>query len=206
MNTRRLASNRLASHRQSLLSSSSRSEATLGTFLMGQPPGRREMLRLIVAVDTVIPSSSSKASQCSSRVRSGLLRRWPANHSSSIPPLMAGGLGMGLGSTLPVSRRLFSQRLIEGKETPKILATSALGIPRSTASNTFTLRSFEYALISRSFTEDQVSRKPLSELAVPIHEKSRGAGLERSCRVIDRETFAPGFRGVSTWLQFRMPV
>jgi hypothetical protein len=52
-----------------------------------------------------------------------------------------------MASTCPVSLRLFSQRLIEGKEIPKICATSALGIPRSTASNTFTLRSFEYALM-----------------------------------------------------------
>ena len=74
---------------------------------------------------------------------------------------MAGGPGMGLGSTLPVSRRLFSQRLIEGKEIPKILATSSRGVPRSTASNTFTLRSFEYALTRSSFAEDQLSRKPL---------------------------------------------
>jgi hypothetical protein len=120
------------------------------------------MLRLIVAVDTLTPRSSSKASQCSSSVRSGLLRRWPGNHSWSIAPLVAGGPGMGLGSTSPVSLRLFSQRLIEGKEIPKILATSALGIPRSTASNTFSLRSFEYALMRNSFAEDQLSRKPLS--------------------------------------------
>jgi hypothetical protein len=39
--------------------------------------------------------------------------------------------------------------------------TSALGIPRSTASSTFTLRSFEYALMQESFAEDQVSCKPL---------------------------------------------
>jgi hypothetical protein len=149
--------------------------------LMGQPPGRREMLRLIVAVDTVIPSSSSKASQCSSRVRSGLLRRWPANHSSSIPPLMAGGPGMGLGSTLPVSRRLFSQRLIEGKETPKILATSALGIPRSTASNTFTLRSFEYALISRSSSITQAAVRVSS-----THSREVSRGWPRAILSRDR--------------------
>ncbi len=119
------------------------------------------MLRLIVAVDTFTPNSSSKASRCSSRVRSGLLRRWPGNHSFSIAPLMAGGPDGVLAPTCPVSLRLFSQRLIEGSEIPKILATSALGIPRSTASNTLTLRSSEYALMLNSFAEDQVSRKPL---------------------------------------------
>jgi hypothetical protein len=50
---------------------------------------------------------------------------------------------MDLGSTLPVSRRLFSQRLIEGKEISKIVATSWRGIARSIASTTFSLRSFE---------------------------------------------------------------
>jgi len=37
--------------------------------------------------------------------------------------------------------------LIEGKEIPKTLATSSRGIPRSRASNTFSLRSSEYALM-----------------------------------------------------------
>jgi hypothetical protein len=81
----------------------------------------------------------------------------------SIAPLMAGGPGGALASTSPVCLRLLSQRLIEGKEILKILATSALGIPRSTASNTFTLRSFEYALMQHSFTEGQVSCNPLLE-------------------------------------------
>jgi hypothetical protein len=43
-----------------------------------------------------------------------------------------------------------------------------------------------------------------SELAVPTHEKARGASLERSCCVVDRETFAPGSWGGKTWLQFRI--
>ena len=37
--------------------------------------------------------------------------------------------------------------MIEGKEIPKTLATSSRGIPRSRASNTFSLRSSEYALM-----------------------------------------------------------
>ena len=69
---------------------------------------------------------------------------------------------MGLGSTPPLSLRRLSQRLIEGEDTPKILATSFLGIPRSTAANTLSLRSFEYALMRNSFVEDQPSSKPLS--------------------------------------------
>ena len=55
-------------------SSSRRALGLLGIFLSGQPSlARREMLRLVVAVDTLTPSSSSNASQCSSGVRSGLL-------------------------------------------------------------------------------------------------------------------------------------
>ena len=68
---------------------------------------------------------------------------------------------MGLGSTSPLSLRLLNQRLIEGMEIPKICATSLRGIPRSTASNTFSLRSFEYAFMLGSFHEDQTSRNPL---------------------------------------------
>ena len=49
--------------------------------------------------------------QCSSRVRSELARRWPGNHSLSILPLMAGGVGGDSAPTRPVSLslRLFSQ-------------------------------------------------------------------------------------------------
>jgi hypothetical protein len=68
---------------------------------------------------------------------------------------------MGEGSTSPVSLRRLSQRLIEGTEIPNISATSLRGIPRSRASNTSSLRSFEYAFIPGSFYEDQSSRNPL---------------------------------------------
>jgi hypothetical protein len=33
-------------------------------------------------------------------------------------------------------------------DTPKVFAASALGIPRSTAASTFSLRSFEYAFMA----------------------------------------------------------
>jgi hypothetical protein len=119
------------------------------------------MLRLMVAVETLTPEASSNASQCSSSVRSGSLSSWPGNHPSSRAPFLAGGPGMGEGSTSPVSLRRLSQRLIEGTEIPKIRATFFRGIPRSTASNTLSLRSFEYALMLGSFHEDQSSRNPL---------------------------------------------
>src|SRR5215213_6989493 len=49
-----------------------------GLFLSGQPPPseRPEIARLTVAVETFTLKASSNASQCSSRVRSGLARRW----------------------------------------------------------------------------------------------------------------------------------
>jgi len=121
------------------------------------------MLRLVVAVETLTPKASSNASQCSSRVRSGLLLSWLGNHPSNRAPFLAGGPGIAEGSTSPVSLLSLSQRLIEGREIPKICATSFRGIPRSTASNTLSLRSFEYALMFGSFHEDQYSRNPLSE-------------------------------------------
>ena len=122
------------------------------------------MLRLVVAVETLTPKASSNASQCSSRVRSGLLLSWLGNHPSNRAPFLAGGPGIAEGSTSPVSLLSLSQRLIEGREIPKICATSFRGIPRSTASNTLSLRSFEYALMFGSFHEDQYSRNPLLEV------------------------------------------
>ena len=68
---------------------------------------------------------------------------------------------MGLGATSPTSLRRLSQRLIEGREIPKTRATSLRSMPRSTASNTFSLRSFEYGFMPGSFHEDQPSRNPL---------------------------------------------
>ena len=120
------------------------------TFLIGQgPPGRRSMARLTVEAETTTPVSSSKASRCSSRVRSLFSCSWEGNHSSSAAPLRRGRPGIGLGSTSPVSRRLLSQRLMVGTDTEKVLATSSLGTPRSTAASTLSLRSLEYGFMFR---------------------------------------------------------
>src|SRR5829696_2571286 len=100
-----------------------------------------------VEVETVCPNSSSKASQCSSRVRSSLASSCFGSHSLSIVPLLGGLPGIGLGSTSPVSRRLFSQRFMVGIDTEKVFATSSLGVPASTAASTLNLRSFEYGFI-----------------------------------------------------------
>src|SRR5215210_2513234 len=135
-------------------------------FLSGQPPpsGSPEILRLIVALETFTPRASSKASQCSSSVRSGSFRSWVGSHLSSMAPFLAGGPGMGLASTTPLSLRRLSQRLIEGTEIPKTRATSFRGIPPSTASSALSLRSFEYAFMPGSLRQDQPSRNSLSDV------------------------------------------
>jgi len=69
-----------------------------------------------------------------------------------------------LGETSPVSRRRFSQRLMEGTETEKICATSSLGVPLSTAASTLILRSFEYGFMPRGYHADQYLRRPLSHV------------------------------------------
>src|SRR5215217_3364311 len=97
----------------------------------------------MVDVETLCPNSSSKASRCSSRVRSSLASRCSGSHSRSIAPFLEGLPGMGSGSTSPVSRRLFSQRFMVGIDTEKVFATSSLGLPASTAESTLNLRSFE---------------------------------------------------------------
>src|SRR5215218_5359999 len=107
------------------------------------------MLRHIVAVETLMARSSSKAWQCSWRVRSGLALSCSGSHALSAVPLRAGGPGTPfLGSTSPVSFLSLSQRFMAGKDTEKASATSFLGTPRSTAASTRNLRSLEYGFIS----------------------------------------------------------
>ena len=103
------------------------------------------MLRLIVASDTPRMSiSSSNASQCSFKVR-------PGSDSNSAPAATPSRLGLHRGSGGDLHRleasavwclRL-SQRLVVERETPKSSQTSTLGMPRSMAESTLSLRSFE---------------------------------------------------------------
>jgi hypothetical protein len=55
--------------------------------------------------------------------------------------------GEGLGAMSSPSRRRLSQRLRVASETPKVLAASFLGIPRSRAPSALILRSFEQAFM-----------------------------------------------------------
>jgi hypothetical protein len=49
-----------------------------------------------------------------------------------------------------------------GIDTEKVLATSSLGLPASTAASTLNLRSFEYGFISGGYHMDRYLRVPLS--------------------------------------------
>ena len=120
------------------------------TFLSGQPPsGSSEMALPTVEVETLCPKCSSKASLCSSNVRSSFASRCVGSHSLSIAPFLEGLPGIGSGSTSPVSLLLFIQRFMVGIDTEKVLATCSLGIPASTAESTLNLRSFEYGFMPR---------------------------------------------------------
>src|SRR4051812_34654595 len=125
-------------------------------FFSGHPPpGRRAMARLIVTSETFVAVCSSNARRCSSRVRSGFPLRCSGSHSFSAAPFSGVLPGMGLGSTVPVSRRRFNQRFMEGTDTEKVFATSSLGVPPSTAASTLILRSFEYGFMPRGYHTDQ---------------------------------------------------
>ncbi len=101
------------------------------------------MLRLIVASETLVPLSSSNASQCSFNVRSGFAFSCSGSHFLKAAPLTEGLPGIFFVRTSPVSCLLLSQRFMVERETPKSSATSFLGMPRSTAASTLDLRSFE---------------------------------------------------------------
>lgn len=84
----------------------------------------------------------------------------------------------------PGRSRLFSQRLIEGGEVLKILATSLRGIPRSTASNTFSLRSktvsprikhhaSRYQNSPNLCSPENSGQRPSSPATRPTHGKPR---------------------------------
>ncbi len=66
-----------------------------------------------------MPVSSSNASQCSLRVRSGLDFSCLGSHPLKAAPFTEGLPGISIVSTPPVCRLLFSQRLTVERETPK---------------------------------------------------------------------------------------
>src|SRR5215212_5782616 len=117
----------------------------------------------MVEVETSSPKCSSKASRCSSKVRSPFAWRCSGSHSFSIAPFLAGLPGTASGSTSPVSLLLLSQRFMVGIDTEKVLATSCLGSPESTAARTLNLRSFEYGLMPEGYHMDRYLRAPLLE-------------------------------------------
>src|SRR5918994_3970033 len=154
---------------------SSRSLVAFGSylrlFLSGHPPGSRAMLRLIVASETSTPLSSSKASQCSLGVRSGLDFSCPGSHSLKASPFTEGLPGIFIVSTPPVWLLLFSQRLTVERETPKRTWTSLLGTPRSMAARVLNLRSFEYAFMWNILAWVRYLRNPLLVGAGDVKER-----------------------------------
>lgn len=109
------------------------------------------MLRLIVASETSMLLSSSKAWQCSLKVKSGLDFSCSGSHPLKALPFTEGLPGILWMFTSPVWRLRLSQRLMVDRETPKRSVTSLLGMPRSMAESTFNLRSFEYAFMDSIF-------------------------------------------------------
>ena len=154
--------------------------------MSGHWPGSLQMLRLIVASETSTPISSSKASQCSLKVRSGFAFNWAGNHSLKALPFTEGLPGIFIVSTPPVWRLRLSQRLMVEREIPKSSETSILGMPRSMAASAFNLRSFEYAFMESIFTQVRYLRNPLSEamdeasVEAPDSVKLRKEGTTRS--------------------------
>jgi hypothetical protein len=67
---------------------------------------------------------------------------------------------MGRGSMSPLSLLIFSQRFMEGNESPKTSTTSLRLMPRSTASNTFSLSSLGYAFMPASIRKAQPKCNP----------------------------------------------
>ena len=120
-------------------------------------------------VETASPNRSSKASRCSSRVRSSLASEvLRAATPLSIAPFLAGLPGIGSGSTSPVSLRLLSQRFMVGIDTEKVLATSSLGVPASTAASTLNLRSFEYGFMPGGYhIMDRYLRNSINAMYAP---------------------------------------
>jgi hypothetical protein len=105
---------------------------------------------------------SSKASRCSSSVRSGLFSRCPGSHSWRAAPFREGRPGMGMGSTPPVRRRLVSQRLTVGTETEKVLAASSFGRSSSKTDYRVAGRGGGYAKASSGSNADaETGRRPL---------------------------------------------
>src|SRR5215216_6399258 len=134
----------------------------------------------MVDVETLCPNSSSKASRCSSRVRSSLASRCSGSHSRSIAPFLEGLPGMGSGSTSPISRRLFSQRFMVGIDTEKVFATSSLGLPASTAASTLNLRSFEYGFMPGGY---HICGSILTGAAVRTQTQEQRATASKEIRV-----------------------
>src|ERR687897_1522164 len=132
---------------QALSPSASRFFVPLGgtqrLFLNVQPSLRTA--RLMVETDTLAPPRSSHNSQWCASVASSFSSSCShkARLSCGVAKMEGVRPGEGFGTRSPVCLLRLRYLSMVGIETPKVLTTSLLGIPRSTASSTFSLRSSE---------------------------------------------------------------
>jgi hypothetical protein len=103
------------------------------------------MARLIAKRETLTPLSSSHSSQWRSKVAPSLASSCThtACLSSASERMRRFRLVEVPGERSSLSLFFYSQRLSVVRETEKVLTTSFLGIPRSTASTALILSSFE---------------------------------------------------------------
>ena len=134
--------------------------------------------------------SSKKASQCSDKVRSGLDFSCSGSHCLKALPFTEGLPGILWIVTSPVRRLLLSQRLMVERETPKRSWTSFLGMPRSMAESTFSLRSFEYAFMDLFLYRSATYASRCKGLVAPILLVSSTPMWERTVQANHRQTNA----------------
>jgi hypothetical protein len=101
--------------------------------------------RLMVDTDTLAPWRSSHNWQWRSKVASAFSSSCShrARRSPDVAKMEGVRPGEGFGANPPVCLLRLRYLSMVGIETPKVLTTSLLGMPRSTASSTFSLRSSE---------------------------------------------------------------
>src|SRR5215213_245100 len=113
-------------------------------------PSFSRIARLMVAIDTRTPRALSHNSQWRSKVASSFSSSCfhSARLSSALERMRRLRPVERLGSRSSPWRRRFTQRLMVEREIPNGRETSSRGEPRSTASSTRNLRSFEYAFMA----------------------------------------------------------
>lgn len=92
---------------------------------------------------------------------------------------MLGLPGISFGSSFSVWRLSLSHRSIEGTDTKKRAATSALGLPSSTAATTRFRKSYEYALMHHTMPDTINTCEERSKRIDPRHKHHNGEPDDR---------------------------